>query len=68
MWHIIIWKVGSLCFLEIFIFFSLFIIIIFQESLKPNEDLKGAITQTAFFKHHQFFNLNVNLRQELKAT
>lgn len=55
-------------FLEIFIFFSLFIIIIFQESLKPNEDLKGAITQTAFFKHHQFFNLNVNLRQELKAT
>ncbi|XP_073244201.1 conserved oligomeric Golgi complex subunit 1-like isoform X2 [Porites lutea] len=39
-----------------------------KESLKPNEDLKGAITQTAFFKHHQFFNLNVNLRQELKAT
>lgn len=59
----------SLYFLKIFIFFSLFIIIIiFQESLKPNEDLKGAITQTAFFKHHQFFNLNVNLRQELKAT
>jgi len=36
--------------------------------LSQQEDAKNVVTRTAFFKHHQFFNVNFDARPGLKAT
>ncbi|XP_020608067.1 conserved oligomeric Golgi complex subunit 1-like isoform X2 [Orbicella faveolata] len=39
-----------------------------QVPLSQQEDAKNVVTRTAFFKHHQFFNVNFDARPGLKAT